>query len=91
MTIIMSLVQPSVIELKSRLMGPRGDYHVGHQTWPSKLAQVTEGLGYSLQFSMLSPPWVYGNDAWSSLGMTMMIFLLNHHHHHQSSLSSSSS
>ncbi len=52
------LMQPSVIEIYLKMIGPQGDYQVGHQTWASKLAQAKEGIGPGLLFSMLSPSLV---------------------------------
>ncbi len=42
---------------KPILIGPHGDYHLGQQSWASKLAEANEGVGPSLLFSMPRPPY----------------------------------
>ncbi len=46
------------MKLNLTSIGSHGDYHMGHQTWASKLAQANEGGGLNLPFSMQSPTLV---------------------------------
>ncbi len=41
-----------------RVLGPQGNYSVGHQTWASEIAQDNAGAGPSLLCSMPSSPLV---------------------------------
>ena len=53
------LALPGVVKSKSSLSDPHGDYHVGHQSCESKLAQGIGGwVGPSMLFSTPSPTQV---------------------------------